>query len=127
MCPKVMVVDDEPDTIDLLKPVLGYEKIDVVGAHSGIECLELIDAIDPDAILLDIMMPEMNGWETFRKIKERDPRIPVAIITVKSQEFDKMRGIHTLKADDYIKIPFSRKDLIERTQCLVALQNKGGK
>lgn len=127
MCPKVMVVDDEPDTIDLLKLVLGYEKIDVVGAHSGIECLKLIDTIDPDAILLDIMMPEMNGWETFRKIKEKDPRIPVAIITVKSQDFYKMRGIHALKADDYITKPFSRKDLIERTRCLVALQNKGSK
>jgi two-component system response regulator VicR len=127
MCPKVMVVDDEPDTIDLLKLVLGYEKIDVIGAHSGIECLELMDTVDPDAILLDLMMPEMNGLETFHKIKEKDPQIPVAIITVKNQEYDKMHGIHVLKADDYITKSFSRKDMIERTRCLVALQKRAMK
>jgi two-component system response regulator VicR len=127
MCPKVMVVDDEPDTIDLLKLVLGYENIDVVGAHSGIECLEHMDTVEPDAILLDLMMPEMNGWETFHKIKEKDPQIPVAIITVKNQEFDKMRGIHVLKADDYITKPFNRKDLVERIHRLISLKNKATK
>ncbi|WP_370573141.1 response regulator [Methanomethylovorans sp.] len=83
-----------------------------------------MDTLDSDAILLDIMIPEMKGWETFHKIKEKDPQVPVAIITVKSQDFDKMRGIHVLKADDHVTKPFSRKNLIERTRCLVALQNK---
>lgn len=115
----VMVVDDEPDTIDLVRLVLESEGIDVVGANSGLECLEMLDSNRPDAILLDIMMPEMDGWETFHKIKEKDATIPVSMLTVKSQEFDKMLGLHVLKTDDYITKPFGRKELIERTKALL--------
>jgi two-component system response regulator VicR len=115
----VMVVDDEPDTIDLVRLVLESEGIDVVGANSGPECLEMLDSNRPDAILLDIMMPEMDGWETFHKIKEKDSTIPVSMLTVKSQEFDKMLGLHVLKTDDYITKPFGRKELIERTKALL--------
>ncbi|NOR46469.1 MAG: response regulator [Methanosarcinaceae archaeon] len=115
----VMVVDDEPDTIDLVRLVLESEGIDVVGANSGLECLEMLDSNRPDAILLDIMMPEMDGWETFHKIKEKDSTIPVSMLTVKSQEFDKMLGLHVLKTDDYITKPFGRKELIERTKALL--------
>ena len=122
MCPKVMVVDDEPDTIDLVKLILESEGIEVIGASSGSECLDSIEKEDPDAVLLDIMMPDMNGWETFHKIKEIDPRLPVAMLTVKSQEFDKMLGLHVLKADDYITKPFSRKELIKRTRELLESQ-----
>jgi Response regulators consisting of a CheY-like receiver domain and a winged-helix DNA-binding domain len=117
-----MVVDDEPDTIDLIKLILESEDIEVVGAKSGSECLDFIDNERPDAILLDIMMPDMNGWETFHKIKEKEPRLPVAMLTVKSQEFDKMLGLHVLKADDYITKPFSRKELIKRTKELLEMQ-----
>ena len=117
----VMVVDDEPDTIDLVRLVLESEDIDVVGANSGSECLEMLDVSRPDAILLDLMMPEMDGWETFHKIKEKDATIPVSMLTVKSQEFDKMLGLHVLKADDYITKPFGRKELVERTRALLGL------
>ena len=117
----VMVVDDEPDTIDLVRLVLESEDIDVVGANSGSECLEMLDGSRPDAILLDLMMPEMDGWETFHKIKEKDATIPVSMLTVKSQEFDKMLGLHVLKADDYITKPFGRKELVERTRALLGL------
>ena len=115
----VMVVDDEPDTIDLVRLVLESEGIDVVGANSGPECLEMLDSNRPDAILLDIMMPEMDGWETFHMIKEKDATIPVSMLTVKSQEFDKMLGLHVLKADDYITKPFGRQELVERTKALL--------
>ena len=121
MCPRVMVVDDEPDTIDLVKLILESEGIDVVGANSGSECLDSIDREGPDVVLLDIMMPDMNGWETFHKIKEKNPHLPVAMLTVKNQEFDKMLGLHVLKADDYITKPFNRRELIERTKGLLEL------
>ncbi|WP_407282820.1 response regulator [Methanolobus sp. WCC1] len=122
MCPKIMVVDDEPDTIDLVKLILESEDIEVIGAKSGFDCLESIEEEHPDAILLDIMMPDMNGWETFHKIKEKEPTLPVAMLTVKSQEFDKMLGLHVLKADDYITKPFSRKELIQRTKELLEMK-----
>ena len=123
MSKMVMVVDDEPDTIDLVKLVLESEGIDVVGANSGAECIEMLDSNRPDAILLDIMMPQMDGWETFHKIKEKDATIPVSMLTVKSQEFDKMLGLHVLKADDYITKPFGRKELVERTKALLELNH----
>jgi two-component system response regulator VicR len=119
-----MVVDDEPDTIDLVKLILESEGIDVIGANSGFECLEFIKEELPDAILLDIMMPDMNGWETFHKIKENNPGLPVAMLTVKSQEFDKMLGLHVIKADDYITKPFSRKELIKRTISLLEMDGQ---
>jgi two-component system response regulator VicR len=122
MCPKILVVDDEPDTIDLVKLILEPENMEVVGAKSGFECLESIEEEHPDVILLDIMMPDMNGWETFHKIKEKEPALPVAMLTVKSQEFDKMLGLHVLKADDYITKPFSRKELIQRTKELLEMK-----
>jgi len=122
MCPKVMVVDDERDTVELVKLVLESEGIDVVTANSGIECMETLDKENPDAILLDIMMPEMDGWETFRKIKEKDPTMPVAMLTVKSQQIDKMLGLYLLKADDYITKPFGKKELFNRTKALIALK-----
>jgi len=117
-----MVVDDERDTVELVKLVLESQGIDVVTTNSGIECMETLDKENPDAILLDIMMPEMDGWETFRKIKEKDPTMPVAMLTVKSQQIDKMLGLHLLKADDYITKPFGRKELFNRTKALIALK-----
>ncbi|MBN1133328.1 MAG: response regulator [Methanosarcinaceae archaeon] len=119
MCPKVMVVDDEKDTIELVKLVLESEGINVIGVTSGIKCLETLDIEKPDAILLDIMMPVMDGWETFRKIKKKNPNIPVSMLTVKNQHFDRMLGLHLLKADDYITKPFGKNELTERTKELI--------
>lgn len=119
MYPKIMIVDDEPDTIDFVRVILGSENMEVIGANSGFECLEFLETERPDLILLDIMMPDMNGWETFHKIKEKDPHVPIAILTIRNQEFDKMLGLHVLKADDYITKPFSRNDLIKRTRDLL--------
>lgn len=67
MSKKIMVVDDEPDTVDLVKLVLETEGFEVITAYSGSECLMKLDEEKPDAVLLDIMMPEMDGWEVFKK------------------------------------------------------------
>jgi len=112
-------VDDEPDTVDLVKLVLETEGFEVITAYSGKECLEQIGASMPDAVLLDIMMPEMDGWEVFKKIRERYENLPVAMLTVRNQDIDIMLGLHVLKADDYITKPFGRKDLVERVKKLV--------
>ncbi len=114
-----MVVDDEPDTVDLVKLVLETEGFEVITAYSGRECLEKLDKEKPDAVLLDIMMPEMDGWEVFKKIREKYKNLPVAMLTVRNQDIDKMLGLHVLKVNDYITKPFGRKDLIERVRKLV--------
>jgi two-component system response regulator VicR len=115
----IMVVDDEPDTVDLVKLVLETEGFEVITAYSGKECLKQLEASMPDAVLLDIMMPDMDGWEVFKKIRERYENLPVAMLTVRNQDIDIMLGLHVLKADDYITKPFGRKDLVERVKKLV--------
>ncbi len=116
---KIMVVDDEPDTVDLIKLVLETEGFEVITAFSGKECLDKLSFEEPDAILLDIMMPEMDGWEVFKKIRQKYKKLPVAILTVRNQDIDKMLGLHVLKANDYITKPFGRKELVERVKKMV--------
>lgn len=119
MSKKIMVVDDEPDTVDLVKLVLETEGFEVITAYSGSECIDKLVKEKPDAVLLDIMMPEMDGWEVFKRIREMYDDLPVAMLTVRNQDIDKMLGLHVLKADDYITKPFGRMDLVERVKKLV--------
>jgi two-component system response regulator VicR len=116
---KIMVVDDEPDTVDLVKLVLETEGFQVSIAYSGEECLRKLEEVKPDAVLLDIMMPVMDGWEVFKKIREKHKDLPIAMLTVRNQDIDKMLGLHVLKVNDYITKPFGRKELVERVKKLV--------
>jgi len=68
----------------------------------------------PSMILLDLMMPGMDGWEVFHEIKKKYQDIPIAILTISDRDIDKMLGLHVLKADDYIIKPFGRQELIDR-------------
>ncbi len=118
---KVLVVDDEPDTLELVKLVLESAGFKTLLATSGKEALKLAEASKPDLVLLDIMMPDMDGWEVFRKLKEKDPAIPIAILTAKAQNIDRLLGLHVLKADDYITKPFGKNELIDRVKKLTGL------
>jgi two-component system response regulator VicR len=115
---KVMVVDDEPDTLELIQLVLESGGFKVIPASSGAEALKIIETVRPGLVLLDIMMPDMDGWEVFRKIKEKDSNIPIAILTAKSQNIDKLMGLHVLKADDYITKPFGKNELLNKIRVL---------
>ena len=114
-----MVVDDEPDTVDLIKLVLETEGYEVIPAYSGKECLEKLRIEQPVLVLLDIMMPVMDGWEVYHKIKETYHDLPVAILTIRDRDIDKMLGLHVLKADDYITKPFGRKELVDRVKKII--------
>ena len=116
---KVLIVDDEPDTLELVKLVLESRGFKTMLASSGIEALAQINIQKPDLVLLDIMMPDMDGWDVFRKIKEIDPKIPIAILTAKAQNIDRFLGLHVLKADDYITKPFGKNELIDKVKKLV--------
>lgn len=113
---KIMVVDDEEDITKLVQLMLEIEGFEVVAAHSGQEALDKVCDEMPDLILLDIMMPEMDGWEVYRRLKQdkRTTDIPVAMLTAKTTPLDINIGLHVAKADDYITKPFERKDLLER-------------
>jgi two-component system response regulator VicR len=119
---KVLIVDDEPDTLELVKLVLESGGFETLLATSGMEALSLIGKVRPDLVLLDIMMPDMDGWDVFRKIKEKDSGIPVAILTAKAQNIDRLLGLHVLKADDYITKPFGKNELINKVRKLVGIE-----
>ena len=125
MANKIMVVDDEPDVVDLVKLVLESDGFNVVMAYSGKEALEKIGQEMPDLVLLDIMMPQMDGWEVYSRIRAnpKTKDIPVAMLTAKSQSIDKMIGLHVVKVDDYITKPFGRSELLERVKRI--LKEKG--
>jgi two-component system response regulator VicR len=125
MANKIMVVDDEPDVVDLVKLVLESDGFSVVTAYSGKEALDRIDQEMPDLVLLDIMMPQMDGWEVYSRIRANPGTkdIPVAMLTAKSQSIDKMIGLHVVKVDDYITKPFGRSELLERVKRI--LKEKG--
>ncbi len=118
---KVLIVDDEPDTLELVKLVIESGGFETMLAANGMEALAQIDRTKPDLVLLDIMMPDMDGWDVFRKIKEKDAKIPVAILTAKAQNIDRLLGLHVLKADDYITKPFGKNELLGKVRKLVGL------
>ncbi len=118
----VMVVDDDEGTRFLVRSVLEADGMDVTAVSGGHECLALLETMKPDALLLDIMMPEMDGWEAFHKIKEKYEDLPVAIFTARDQEFDKMMGIEVLGADDFIAKPFEIDSLIKSVHSLLGIE-----
>ena len=112
---RVICIEDEQEIIDLIKLILERKGFEVVGAVGGREGLSAVRREKPDLILLDLMMPEVDGWEVYRRMKA-DPelrRIPVVVVTAKAQSIDKVLGLHIAKVDDYVTKPFSPNDLLE--------------
>ena len=117
MKPKILVVDDEPDAVDLIEFNLKAAGYDVVTAADGAEALKKAKSILPALVLLDIMLPEVDGLEVC-KILRRDPAtagIPIIMLTAKAAEIDRILGLE-LGADDYITKPFSPRELILRVK-----------
>ena len=110
----ILCIEDEAEMIDLMRLILGRKGYDVKGAASGLEGLKMIREQQPDLILLDLMMPEMDGWEVYQQIKadEKTKSIPVIVVTVKAQSIDRVLGLHIAKVDDYIAKPFSPQELM---------------
>ena len=110
----ILCIEDEPEMIDLIRLILGRRGFDVIGAAGGKEGLEKALQKPPDLILLDLMMPDMDGWEVYQQIKadEKFRDIPVIVVTAKAQSIDKVLGLHIAKVDDYIAKPFSPQDLL---------------
>jgi two-component system response regulator VicR len=123
---KIMVVDDEPDLVDVVKLILESDGYTVVTASSGQEALDKIPAEMPDLVLLDIIMPKMDGWEVFSRIKgnPKTQNIPVIMLTAKDQRIDKLIGLHVVKVDDYITKPFGRAELLERIKKILSEKKK---
>ena len=109
---RILCIEDEPEMIDLIKLILGRRGYDVHGATGGIEGARLVREILPDLVLLDLMMPDMDGWEVYQQMKA-DPvtrNIPVIVVTAKAQNIDKVLGLHIAKVDYYIAKPFGPQE-----------------
>ncbi|MBN2305503.1 MAG: response regulator [Anaerolineae bacterium] len=111
---KVVCIEDDPEMIELVKLILTRRGYDVIGAVGGEEGLEAIEHIQPDLVLLDLMMPDMDGWEVYQQMKanEQIMHIPVIVVTAKAQSIDKVLGLHIAKVDDYITKPFGPTELL---------------
>ena len=118
----ILCVEDEPEMIDLMRLILGRRGFEVKGATGGVEGLKMIRQEAPDLVLLDLMMPDMDGWEVYQQMKadEKTKNIPVIVVTAKAQSIDKVLGLHIAKVDDYITKPFGPQDLLESVEKVIA-------
>lgn len=120
VAPKILVVDDEPDAVELVEFNLKAAGCDVVRAVDGEEALRKAKAVLPDLVVLDLMLPEVDGLEVC-KILRRDPAtsaIPILMLTAKAAEIDRVLGLE-LGADDYVTKPFSPRELVLRVKNLL--------
>jgi DNA-binding response OmpR family regulator len=119
---RVIYIEDEQEMIDLVRLILGRKGFEVIGARGGRNGLQLVKDQIPDLVLLDLMMPDMDGWEVFQQMKASDKtrQIPVIVITAKAQSIDKVLGLHIAKVDDYISKPFSPQDLLDSVEKVLA-------
>jgi len=121
----VVCIEDEPEMIDLIKLILGRKGFELAGAMGGREGLELIRRIKPDLVLLDLMMPDMDGWEVYQQLKSDDElkHIPVIIVTAKAQSIDKVLGLHIAKVDDYVTKPFGPQELLQSIEKVLSARS----
>jgi len=115
-----MHVDNEPDTIELVKFILTRAGFDFVPAYSGKECLDKLKIEDVDLVLLDIMMPDMSGWDVFQRIKNMKKRPKVAFLSVIDVSEERKKVLLKSGISDYITKPFDNEDLIKRVKEMVS-------
>ena len=114
---KILIVDDESNIVELIRLYLEKEGFFTVSAKNGTEALAKFRSENPDLIILDIMIPEPDGWQVCREIR-RSSNVPIIMLTAKSETFDKVLGLE-LGADDYLTKPFETKELVARVKAVL--------
>jgi two-component system response regulator VicR len=111
---KVLYIEDEPVMVELVRLILKGKGFEVLGASNGRDGLDIAAREVPDLILLDLMMPDMDGWQVYRQLKAHPDLkdIPVVVVTAKAQPIDKVLGLSIAKVDDYITKPFEPQELL---------------
>lgn len=115
---RILCIEDHPEMIELIQLILERQGFEVEGAVGGREGLEAVAQNPPDLVLLDLMMPEVDGWEVFRQMRADEvlKKVPVIAVTAKAQKIDQVLGLHIAGVDDYIAKPFSPKELIDSVE-----------
>jgi DNA-binding response OmpR family regulator len=115
---RILCIEDESQMIDLIRLILEHEGYEVIGAHGGQAGLERMREDRPDLILLDLMMPEMDGGDVFHRMKEEVElrNIPVIVVTAKAAPIDQVLWINVAKVDDYVTKPFGPRELVQSVE-----------
>jgi DNA-binding response OmpR family regulator len=120
----ILIAEDDPNTADLVAIYLEQEGFMPQIAQTGPEALTLAKRHQPVLVILDLMLPEMDGWEVFRQLR-RDSDVPVIMLTARTEEIDRVAGL-TLGADDYVVKPFSPRELVARVQAILRRTTSSG-
>jgi two-component system, OmpR family, response regulator VicR len=124
---RILCIDDEKEILDLIRLILVRKGYEVFGAIGGEEGLAKARSIKPDLILLDLMMPDMDGWEVFHRIRS-EPGLadtPVIVVTARAQSIDRVLGLHVARVNDYVSKPFTPQDLVESVERVLARRQVG--
>jgi len=115
---QILIVDDEPVLLNAIRRMLTLRGYATLVAGNGVECLEVLAHQPVDLLILDVMMPEMDGWEVLRQLKSqgKEGAVPVMLLTAKSQPIDKMLGLKVFGVKEYVTKPFAKNDLLERVE-----------
>jgi len=116
---KIMIVDNEPDTVKMVKTMLEMEGFKVTPAYSGKECLKKLKMEKFDLVILDIMMPEMSGWDVFERIRKKDKKTPIMFLTVMFAPKDRIKKLKKNGVCAYVTKPFGARELVNTVKkCL---------
>jgi DNA-binding response OmpR family regulator len=115
---KILVIEDEKEMVRGLKDILEFEGYEVMTAELGREGLQIIGRKEPDCVILDLMLPDISGYEVCEQIRQKKCNTPILMLTAKAQEYDKIRGFK-VGADDYLTKPFSVGELLARVMALL--------
>ncbi len=119
----ILIIEDEPDIVRGLVDALEFEGFSVASSSTGTEGIDRARELHPDCVLLDLMLPDDNGYRVCEALRQDDPVVPIIMLTAKAQEADKVRGLE-VGADDYVTKPFSVAELIARMNAIFRRQNR---
>ncbi len=114
----ILVVDDERNILDLAEMYLTREGLQVLRASDGAEALQIIQNKRPDLVVLDLMLPEIDGWEVCRRLRGQGDRTPIVMLTARDEDVDKIVGLE-MGADDYMTKPFNPRELVARVKAVL--------
>ena len=126
--PRVLVVDDESNITDLVSMALRYEGFEVETAATGREAIRMVEKFRPELVILDVMLPDVDGFAVTERLKSARVKVPILFLTARDAVEDKVRGL-TLGGDDYVTKPFSLEELVARVRALLrraGAEDEGG-
>src|SRR3984885_14304398 len=122
--PRILVVDDEPNIADLLSAALRFEGYDVMATGTGSEALDLARTYRPHLVMLDVMLPDLDGNEVGRRLRLQGDQVPIVFLTARDTVQDKVQGLAL--GDDYVTKPFSIEELMARVAAILRRAGEGG-